>query len=304
MSKFVRWLLWAAVVFFIFALLVTCGTYLSYKIPGKEPTNNSTSSRRQQSSSVPYVSPTDSETPSPEPSDPTPSDNSFSNYVPVEDLIGQLSPTINRHDLAQTGYATLEIYLLRLVQTTNTTWSEYLTDSGLQNPAMMFDITSDRDKYTSKCTRNGAAIVVTSSHTSTLYCSLDGTHDGAVALPINAFPSTIGQFGKDPSLAVTATWATSHIVIASLQRQLALPAVEGTNRQYLAACLSGAVMNGVYPGLSGKQTRTSLEKAYAKGNEVDGVDTSPVVTDEQMYTAWTVGYSSGAPTECIKSFWK
>lgn len=309
MSKFVRRFLIVAIVFFVIALLIACGAYLAYRTDGHKPTAATTSTPTSDTLDAPAtdMSPGEYTT---EPSAPAETSNVTATAAPVQ--VTALNARIKKRSVAPTSGLNLGAYLNSIAKTSNVMWRDYLIGVGLQDPVVTYDITSGNDRYVSTCVRDGEAIVVTASYARTFYCSSDGRRAGQVALPTAAFTSpSPWAAGKsratgDLSATVTVTRATSHIVIGSLREQLSLSSPGDVNRQYVAACLSGTLIYGLYPrgSMSENQIRDALELSFAVPSEVDGVVTSPPATDEQLYTSWMIGYNTGNPGECAQAFWE
>ncbi|HKX24211.1 MAG TPA: hypothetical protein VJM46_03155 [Candidatus Saccharimonadales bacterium] len=211
------------------------------------------------------------------------------------------SPTLN-------GSANVPVYLQAVMQSSRNVWRATLSADGLDMPGVTYDVTSRSDRYVSRCTRDGKAIVVTASYGRLFYCQADNQPFGAIALPADVIAGIWKKANRktaDLAGAIVATRTSALVVTASLQQQLQLPTPEPTSRQYMATCLSGVWAHGVYAqnAFTEKELAVALEYAYTISSEVNGT-VVPVDPTDLLITAWVVGFRSGSVGGCGTSYWR
>lgn len=201
----------------------------------------------------------------------------------------------------------VEAYILDIMRSVRERWSGVLTQAQLQAPPFTFDATSRSDRYVSTCLKSGQQITLTSGSSYLLYCWSDDQPDGAVAIPTGAL-QPLWKMGprrvSDMAAAISVSRQASLIVIASLERQLGMPALSDINRQYVAACFSGVWIQSVYGrNIPRDDAATALRRSLRIPSQVDGTLTQIQPTDQQIVKAWTTGSQSGWTNTCA-AFWQ
>jgi uncharacterized protein len=208
-------------------------------------------------------------------------------------------------------------YLMAVANDLDATWTAYFRTVNAREPFVTYKIVQPGEEAVSRCGGN-----VGTYYNNAFYCDDDidpgNGWKGQIVLPLRTFERMWGGsiFGRsspqigDFAAAAVEAHEFGHHVQAELRDQLRLPDIVGPNgqkikqKELIADCFAGTwTYSAYYKGyLEGADVEEALDALTVIGDAQEG-GADPHGSPQERANAFSLGYNTGAPANCINTYW-
>lgn len=216
---------------------------------------------------------------------------------------------------------TVPQYLEWVIQDADRMWSSWFTGNGMCEPEVGYQLIGvTAQSFTSKCRNaDGSTLTVVHNYPNAFYCELDVTvganghqYVGTVILPVTTFHkmwfgdifgTNSGMLGDFAAGAIVAH-EFGHHVEDELSKQLGWQHPAGKKKELIADCFAGVWAWSV--NQRGQLERGDLNEIVAALNTMGDatIYDNDHGTAQERINAFSIGWQSGTPMNCINSYWR